>query len=567
MIVQWGFIAYCSVVVLRHPVGNSEQPGGKGGQVAAVARSVPPRLFKGLRGQVFRYRAIPDPIAEIVVNARQLETIQLFKARDAHRCTEPCNQEIPGNHFNTLCGRAERVLQKTCLNCIHPLAKIFPKELYIENCVVNVLVFSWSNLYKHSKLHSPEIKMPTAVRELNQHFIDVWWEGNTDFPDLGSLYTVQAQTQNEKSLLQFVDQVEHVLSNPPRSREEAQSAKLRLGLAFRCLAEETLDLPGSQLDLLPSESFSNVAEEFVRKARAFDSRLSMDDIYQAERNAWTAHGLQWLLGLTVQLSPSIFAYSMLYPYTDNYLDDPGITSAAKRAFNERLGRRLRGDLLSPVNVQEHVIFKLVEMIEKQYSQIDHPDVFESLLAIHDAQSQSLNLLRQTAAPGEVDVLGLCFYKGGTSVMADGYLAGGSLTEAQRQYTYGHGVLAQLLDDLEDVEQDGKAARLTIYSQPAGHWPLDRLANRTFKFGQRTLMALDCFEVDETVRGLIRRGANLLLIDAIGRTDNYYSPSYLRELEAHFPFRFSFLKEKRKEFMRRHGSLGKLVELFLPYGKF
>ena len=30
-------------------------------------------------------------------------------------------------------------------------------------------------------------------------------------------------------------------------------------------------------------------------ARAFDPNLKSEDIYQAGRNAWTAHGLQWLL--------------------------------------------------------------------------------------------------------------------------------------------------------------------------------------------------------------------------------------------------------------------------------
>ncbi len=407
--------------------------------------------------------------------------------------------------------------------------------------------------------------MFAAFRELNQHFVDLWGECNTGFPELDSHYTAPEQTRNEKSLLRFLDQVEHMLSNPPHSREEAQSVKLRLGAASRCLAEEVLDLTKTQLDLLPADTFSNVAEEFVRRARRFDPKLSMEDIYQAERNAWTAHGLQWLLGRPVELSPSIFAYSLLYPYTDNTLDDPGIASAAKQAFNERLGRRLAGDKLSPSGAQEKAIFKLVGMIEEQYSRSDHPAVFESLLAIHHAQSESLKLLRRAGAPGEVDVLGLSFYKGGTSVLADGYLAGGSLTERQRQYTYGHGIFAQLLDDMEDVEQDGQAGRLTLYSQSAG--PLDAPASRTFHFGRRILMGLDCFEVDESVRALIRKGAGLILIDAIARTDRYYTPSYLRELEACFPYRFSFLKEQRNAFIKRHGSLGKMMETIMLYGLF
>jgi hypothetical protein len=357
-----------------------------------------------------------------------------------------------------------------------------------------------------------------------------------------------------------------MLAHPPRSREDAQAAQLRLGAAFRCLAEEALGFEGTQLDLLPAEAFSNVSEEFVRRARDFDPRLGAEDIYQAARNAWTAHGLQWLMGLPVQLSPSILAYSLLYPYTDNFLDDPAIAGGAKLAFSERLRQRLTGDRLFSANSKEQTIFELVEMIETQYSRFDQPAVFESLLAIHDAQGQSVKLLRRSAAPGEVDVLGLGFYKGGTSVLADGYLAGGSLNGAQRQYMYGHGIYAQLLDDMEDVEQDSRAGRLTLYSQPGGHWPLDALARRTFHFGHRVLMGLDCFEVGEPVRGLIRHGADLLLIDAIGRTEGYYTPAYLRELETYSPFRFSFLKEQRDQFIRRHGPQRKLMERLMFFGR-
>ena len=60
--------------------------------------------------------------------------------------------------------------------------------------------------------------MSATVREFNQHFIDLWWECDTSLPDLGPLYTPSTQTQNEKHLLQFLEQVERMLSNPPRSR-------------------------------------------------------------------------------------------------------------------------------------------------------------------------------------------------------------------------------------------------------------------------------------------------------------------------------------------------------------
>lgn len=408
--------------------------------------------------------------------------------------------------------------------------------------------------------------MSATVQELNQHFIDLWQGCETDLPDLGEPYPSRVQARNEKHLLEFLTQLDEVLSNPPRSREELQAAQRRLGKAFRCLAEEAMGFTEDQLDLLPSQAFSDASQAFVRGARAFDPGLSAEDIYQAGRNAWTANGLQWLLGLPVEVTPSILAYSLLYPYTDNFLDNPEIAGAGKRSFNDRFRRRLAGELLTPVNAYEQVIFELVAMIERQYPRPGHPAVFESLLEIHRAQVRSLDLIRRDAAPGEVDVLGLSFHKGGTSVLADGWLVSGSLDEQQRAYTYGHGIFAQLLDDMEDVEQDSQAGRLTLYSEPAGHSPLDELANRTFHFGRQILMGLDCFKVDERVRELIRNGADLFLIDAIARTDRFYTASYLRALEAHSPFRFSFLNEQRREFFRWHGSPVKLMETALLLSK-
>jgi hypothetical protein len=228
-------------------------------------------------------------------------------------------------------------------------------------------------------------------------------------------------------------------------------------------------------------------------AHRFDPNLSAEDIYQAGRNAWTANGLQWLLGMPVQNTPSVFAYSLLYPYTDNYLDDPDISASNKLAFNERFRQRLAGESVAPADAHEQVLFDLVAMIEKQYPRSMYQQVFESLLDIHRAQGRSLSLMRRSAAPGEVDVLGLSFEKGGNFVLADGYLVSGSLDGAQREYTYGPGIFAQLLDDVEDVELDSQAGRLTLYSQPAGHWPLDALANRTIHFGRKVLMKLNIFQ--------------------------------------------------------------------------
>jgi hypothetical protein len=405
--------------------------------------------------------------------------------------------------------------------------------------------------------------MTATIRELTQHFTDLWWESDTSLPNLGPSYTSTEQAMREKQLEHFLKQVNSEIANPPRDREGVQVLQGHLGVSFRQFAQETLGVTAQHFALLPSDDFSAAAQDFIQKARAFDPDLSGEDIYQAGRNAWTANGLQWLLSAPVACSPAIFAYSMLYPYTDNYLDDVSITTSTKLAFNERFRQRLMGERIVPDNDHERIIFKLIGMIEQQYTRFAYPRVFESLLDIHTGQTKSLRLVRPNAAPGEVDVLGISIEKGGTSVMADGYLVSGTLGPAQRLFSFGHGVFAQLLDDLEDVQQDCAAGRLSLYSQAAGHWPLDALTNRTFHFGHKVLERLDCFKLAEPVKDLIRRGATSILIDTASRAEGFYTPAYLRELEMHSPFRFSFLNKQRKDFVRRNGSVIKLIETLAP----
>ena len=62
---------------------------------------------------------------------------------------------------------------------------------------------------------------------------------------------------------------------------------------------------------------------------------------------------------------------------------------------------------------------------------------------------------------------LSFEKGGASVLADGYLAAGTLSREEVQFIFRWGALLQLVDDLQDIRQDGGEHSLTIFTQVAG----------------------------------------------------------------------------------------------------
>ena len=68
------------------------------------------------------------------------------------------------------------------------------------------------------------------------------------------------------------------------------------------------------------EMSEKVTRRFIQDAKIFDHSLSQDDIHQALRNLWVFNSIQMIAGKDIDLTPSSFAYSLLYPYTDNGLD-------------------------------------------------------------------------------------------------------------------------------------------------------------------------------------------------------------------------------------------------------
>jgi len=427
------------------------------------------------------------------------------------------------------------------------------------------------------------------IQELLSQFTALWWANDTGIPPLGPTYSARQQAAREAHLDRFLDTVtaelERIASpprsggfrdspptpggqpSPPRSGgfRDSLPTQQRIISAFRTFARSALDFEERHLHVLLSRGFTQALTEFAQAAHRFDPTLSGSDVFQASRNVSAMNGLQLLMGEPVRLTPAIFAYSMLYPYSDNYLDDPAIPPEAKAAFNARLARRLAGEHVTPGDARERIVYDLVCMIEGQYDRPRYPQVFESLLAIHHAQGESVRLLHRQASPYEVDVLGISLEKGGASVLADGYLVAGSLTQAQEEFLFGWGAFLQLVDDLQDVAGDRQGGLLTVFSQTATHWPLDRLTGRAFQFGARVLQRLDCFHAPgpdaAALKELMVRSASLLLVDAAGRAGRFHTRRYLRDLEAHSPFRFSFLNRSRQRLARQRVSLVRMVEAF------
>jgi hypothetical protein len=403
--------------------------------------------------------------------------------------------------------------------------------------------------------------MQERVAELVQQYSDLWWEGAGKRPSLGPAYTLREQWAHEKLLERFLDLLAVEREDPPQTAAARRETQERLTVAADAMAQTALGLGESQLKVLRAQRLPQIALQFAQMARRFDPTMRGSDIFQAGRNALTMNSLQLLLGLPAEVTPAILGYSLLYPYSDNTLDDPAIPIALKSSFSLRFAQRLCGEAIATENPQEQTIGALVNLIEGQFARARCPHVYESLMAIHRAQHRSLALLHPQALPYEVNVVGISFEKGGASVLADGYLVAGTLNPLQEEFMFGWGVFLQLLDDLQDVREDSRSGLLTVFSQSAGRWPLDALADRTLHLGNKVLALLHDMAVAATVplQELMARSVNLLFIDAVGCAGRLFSGRYRRDIETHSPFSYAFLQRVRRKLARQRLPLMQLVE--------
>ena len=411
--------------------------------------------------------------------------------------------------------------------------------------------------------------MQEMVGLLRDRFVGIWDAATTGDPGDsvaafgGTTYTRAAHRRNERALRAFVDLLSRESRRARRGRIDREDSERRLLTAFGRFATETLGWGRAHLERLMAAGFRDAMEAFPISSRRFDPALTLPEIYQAARNALAMHCLQSLLGVPVKSTPSVLGYSLLYPYTDNLLDDERLDAAAKMAFSRRLARRLAGDELRATTPHEQKVYDLVAMIEGQFPRARYPDVFDSLLAIHRAQERSLVLLRATGRLDARTLVEICAEKGGTSVLADLCLISGSVTPQQAECAFGLGMFLQLRDDLEDVLDDRASGLSTVFSVRRDD-TLDEPTARALAIGSAVQQRLGYFDAPagEPVRELMASSLHLALTDAAASVPSLYSPGFLRELEAHSPFRLASLVEQRQRLSRAHGSLTGLLETWL-----
>ncbi|WP_423189321.1 hypothetical protein ACO1PF_12145 [Alkalibacterium sp. f15] len=352
----------------------------------------------------------------------------------------------------------------------------------------------------------------------------------------------------EPYLPEIKDQIE---SRTETSSPDLQEVKSLLVEFLQEIDKRELLFDQPFLNYFISQGYMDVAEAFLLRARKEDSRLIDQEIFQALRNVWIMNSLQLYWDISLELTTPMYAYSMLYPYTDNLLDDPDISDRTKYEFNQRLAAVLSGETVVSTQIIEKRIFSLVEQIKSHYPEDTHPEVTESIQLIHRAQVESL-LQGKSEPLTEEEILTVSFFKGGTSVLADAYLIKGSLTKNEMDFAFQYGALLQLLDDLQDKKEDEKNLDQTLFSIKHTEESIDKEIRRLIAY----IYSVNVENKSDNhntalLKEVISQCTLLMVMQTVGDSPEMVTRSLYKELESYSKVRLSFyneLQKKMKEFL-------------------
>jgi len=398
------------------------------------------------------------------------------------------------------------------------------------------------------------LNISIMLEKFKYKYINLWWATDKNSPIFTKEITFKEKLLKERHMNKFLSELFSHLKKCPKNENLRADWRNTLWSMIKTFGYDS-GFTEHEINGDFSKSLPIITHTFICNVKEFDNTINLDKMVQALRNVWIMNILQVLLGAKVECTPSVFAYSMLYPYTDNFLDDDKISYEDKKSTNERFKSRLEGKKTEQRNSHEAALFNLVDIIEDQYPRSSFPELYESLLNIHATQCNSLTQHKVITSPYEIDILGISTEKGGASVLADAYLINGNLSEKQADFAFSYGALLQFCDDLQDSKEDLKNGHMTIFSQTCEKWPIDNITNALFDFANKVIDLDEAFTCEEsnTMKKFLKKNLVFLIFEAISQNHNLYSNSYIKSIEKYYPFRMLYTRKLFKKIKNNYST--------------
>lgn len=386
----------------------------------------------------------------------------------------------------------------------------------------------------------------------------LWLAADTAFPDFLPTVIPDRKAANESWLMQSIQLMQKQMKSFPgpcsgplrflRKRRIKRWMQKMLTLSDHLLLTEPVLGIRSCMSSDTLSAFQENTRCFLRQVRSFAPDMTPEDMGQALRNFMVYAIFREQNGLPPSCPSSIFGYSMLYPYTDNFLDDPQRSMEEKKHYNLFIRKKISGQPIPAVSVHEEKTALLLDAIADAYPAkvLRHTDdagadIRQGLLLMLEAQEISQ---RQCASPeltGQ-DILDISIYKGGLSVLIDRCFIDLPLTEEDVFFYFGFGFLLQLCDDLQDIGQDKETGSRTLLSICDAFPDTEAAVNRIFSY--TAALFKYCPGKNAAFRAfLLQNCYELILSSAIGSA-TWFDPSYPKKLESFLPVSLAFMEEQK-----------------------
>lgn len=390
-----------------------------------------------------------------------------------------------------------------------------------------------------------EITKDKIQRICHTDTIPLWNTLPDTFPEFLTVIPEEDKIKNEAVLNRYLPAIKKQFSRFPTEMELKKSWKQKTDALFRNLLgeEKILNVSGTLGNGLYQE-FERETKRFVQRARAFDPKLGTEELWQAMRNYFIYAMILDFQGQEQDCSDPVLAYSLLYPYTDNFIDCPTRTKQEKSRFNAMISDVLKGKPYQPGDAEEEKICRLLLLIRKFYEPERREQIISALLLMLDAQRESLIQQFGTKAdeggPLSSDkILDISSYKGGISVLLDYLFHVDIIRPEEVSFYLKFGLILQLSDDLQDIEEDCREGNRTLMSNAAECGTLEQAVNRLLHFSWHVMSEFS--PQNDRLKEFAIKNCLQMILSTTVTCRSHFSDGYLRQVEAYLPWHLSYYK--------------------------
>jgi len=365
-----------------------------------------------------------------------------------------------------------------------------------------------------------------------------WKEADIDFPNFLKEVPYAKKNQNEQYIQSISDKFHEEFNKFSRLTVRKKDSKQKISLMVReVLREETIIGIHQSMDEQTLDAYQEELIEFLRHARTFSPNLSFEGIGQAIRNYIVYIIFNELNQGKPGFNIACFGYSMLYPFTDNYIDSELHTPQEKQNYNQLIRNKLEGKEVSPSSYHQCKTCELLDKIEISYPRDLDCTIYTLLLAMLDAQEVSLNQCQELNLD---EILDISLYKGGISVLIDRFFVQKEITVRDLLFYLEFGLFLQLADDLQDIKEDSEKGSKTLFTADLNCKSAEQLVNKMLHFLYQ--MTNSYPSANEPFKQFILSNCYQLIYSSIVGSKEFFSQEYLGKLECFFPVTFPFLEE-------------------------